>query len=493
MWNFEFEMEIRILIAREEDLIMIRQVQEQKQKKPVDERLQAQLLSRKALLTEYSRVPELNPHAPSFVPVFNSSPHVPIMPVPMLNNLLNLQASSFTPRLPFPPELLSHLLPNTVNSLPATSPVSVSSSPTVLIPPTQSRSTDLSQFVGTFKEFVPASFSSRQEGFSPTESIEESPSSPPSQVQSPSFADSKHKVQRPAYVPPHLRNRKPEVSKPDKKRELTEDEKDRQKNRERKGKAMALKSEEDRPAYGSFKNTKTRRNSFTRVSQPVPVERSPPRSESPPAKPFTLADDYEFTSDEDLERDWADDDIEDSVLEEISILGLNLKRSYDIVIPNYMLEIYDFPKSVRTRDLIAAFSSTYEGFSVRWIDDTHALAIFRSKNQCEEALKRGGSGEFRVRELSKSSDVSRRKAASVAKEQRWEASTNAVRPEMNPSVAKRMIAANLDSVIAKQIRSAEREERALKGESSSPVHQKASQSTSSHFVQNPLTVGGLQS
>lgn len=107
---------------------------------------------------------------------------------------------------------------------------------------------------------------------------------------------------------------------------------------------MALKSEEDRPAYGSFKNTKTRRNrcknsllslqillyffSFTRVSQPVPVERSPPRSESPPAKPFTLADDYEFTSDEDLERDWADDDIEDSVLEEISILGLNLKRSY---------------------------------------------------------------------------------------------------------------------------------------------------------------------
>ena len=97
--------------------------------------------------------------------------------------------------------------------------------------------------------------------------------------------------------------------------------------------------------------------------------------------------------------------------------------------------------------------------------------------KCEEALTRGGSGEFRVRELSKSSDVSRKKAASVAKEQRWEASTNAgnltscfflrneiflVRPEMNPSVAKRMIAANLDSVIAKQIRSAEREERALK-------------------------------
>merc|ERR1711953_1131589 len=185
------------------------------------------------------------------------------MPVPTLNNLLNLQASSFTPRLPFPPELFSHLLPNTVNSLPATSPVSVPSSPSVPVhpPASQSRSTtDLSQFVGTFKEFVPAS--SRQEGLSPTESFEEAPfSSPSSQVQSPSFIDSKPKVQRPAYVPPHLRNRKPEQGKPDKKRELTEDEKDRKKNRERKEKAMALKSEEDRPAYGSFKNNKPRRNS----------------------------------------------------------------------------------------------------------------------------------------------------------------------------------------------------------------------------------------
>ena len=60
----------------------------------------------------------------------------------------------------------------------------------------------------------------------------------------------------------------------------------------------------------------------------MPRERSPVRSETPPSKPFTLADDYEFTSDEDLDRDWADDEIEDSVLEEISILGLNLKRSY---------------------------------------------------------------------------------------------------------------------------------------------------------------------
>ena len=60
----------------------------------------------------------------------------------------------------------------------------------------------------------------------------------------------------------------------------------------------------------------------------IPRERSPVRSETPPSKPFTLADDYEFTSDEDLDRDWADDEIEDSVLEEISILGLNLKRSY---------------------------------------------------------------------------------------------------------------------------------------------------------------------
>lgn len=64
-------------------------------------------------------------------------------------------------------------------------------------------------------------------------------------------------------------------------------------------------------------------------------------------------------------------------------------------------------------------------FSDQKIRCFNYLTLFSNLFKCEEALKRGGSGEFRVRELSKSSDVSRRKAASVAKEQRWEASTNA--------------------------------------------------------------------
>ena len=46
-----------------------------------------------------------------------------------------------------------------------------------------------------------------------------------------------------------------------------------------------------------------------------------------------------------------------------------------------MLEIYDFPKSVRTGDLLGAFQEQYTGFSVRWVDDTHAIAIFASTHQ----------------------------------------------------------------------------------------------------------------
>ena len=49
-----------------------------------------------------------------------------------------------------------------------------------------------------------------------------------------------------------------------------------------------------------------------------------------------------------------------------------------------MLEIYDFPKSVRTGDLLGAFQTEYTGFSVRWVDDTHAIAIFASNNQVQQ-------------------------------------------------------------------------------------------------------------
>ncbi|NWY70588.1 R3HC1 protein, partial [Erithacus rubecula] len=45
----------------------------------------------------------------------------------------------------------------------------------------------------------------------------------------------------------------------------------------------------------------------------------------------------------------------------------------------HITEIYDFPSSLRTEDLMGIFSDFHEsGFKIQWVDDTHALGIFSS-------------------------------------------------------------------------------------------------------------------
>ncbi|NWT28554.1 R3HC1 protein, partial [Cardinalis cardinalis] len=45
----------------------------------------------------------------------------------------------------------------------------------------------------------------------------------------------------------------------------------------------------------------------------------------------------------------------------------------------HVTEIYDFPSSLRTEDLLEMFSDFHEsGFKIQWVDDTHALGIFSS-------------------------------------------------------------------------------------------------------------------
>ncbi|TRZ05847.1 hypothetical protein HGM15179_021260, partial [Zosterops borbonicus] len=45
----------------------------------------------------------------------------------------------------------------------------------------------------------------------------------------------------------------------------------------------------------------------------------------------------------------------------------------------HVTEIYDFPPSLRTEDLMGMFSEFHEsGFKIQWVDDTHALGIFSS-------------------------------------------------------------------------------------------------------------------
>ncbi|KAG1656564.1 Coiled-coil domain-containing protein R3HCC1L [Nymphon striatum] len=45
----------------------------------------------------------------------------------------------------------------------------------------------------------------------------------------------------------------------------------------------------------------------------------------------------------------------------------------------HVLELYDFPPEIKTQDLIASLSQfKSEGFDIKWVDDTHALAVFPS-------------------------------------------------------------------------------------------------------------------
>ncbi|NXP20494.1 R3HC1 protein, partial [Scytalopus superciliaris] len=45
----------------------------------------------------------------------------------------------------------------------------------------------------------------------------------------------------------------------------------------------------------------------------------------------------------------------------------------------HVTEIYDFPSSLKTEDILGMFSDFHEsGFKLQWVDDTHALGIFSS-------------------------------------------------------------------------------------------------------------------
>ncbi|XP_058715332.1 R3H and coiled-coil domain-containing protein 1 isoform X3 [Poecile atricapillus] len=55
----------------------------------------------------------------------------------------------------------------------------------------------------------------------------------------------------------------------------------------------------------------------------------------------------------------------------------------------HVTEIYDFPSSLRTEDLMGIFSDFHEsGFKIQWVDDTHALGIFSSFSTASQALGR---------------------------------------------------------------------------------------------------------
>jgi len=472
--------------------------------KPSDEKLQDQLLSRMRYIYSSSedesiedRVPNLNPHAASFIP-------------------FSIQTSSSPSTKTRKPTVHQDYIPTSYGYNENLYPNSTALNPTVPeFRPTAATTTTthhnhhpqqqqqddnkLSSFLNTYTEFVPRAASA------PSETKEQLAdpalkTKKKTEKESPAKAPKKTKPAS-AYVPPPLRNKQQEP-----KRQLTEDEVDRIKNQERKMRAMAEREERiieeqnhiqqshsissgggggGRSGYAAFKKEKKKKyteQKTVRSAEPIKTENhhhqtlrresgsSGSGTETTTPHPSGSGDNQNNGENEiPMPLCWADDEpLDQTVIDDITkaVPGLKLKRSYDFALPAHMLEIYDFPKSVRTGDLLGAFQTEYTGFSVRWVDDTHAIAIFASNNQSAEALEKGGCGSFRVRSLADSADSARKKAAMVAREQRFDVDLEpAERPKTSAVVARRLIAANVDGKIARQIRAAEEEEKLIKGES----------------------------
>ncbi|XP_053660901.1 uncharacterized protein LOC128709890 [Anopheles marshallii] len=105
----------------------------------------------------------------------------------------------------------------------------------------------------------------------------------------------------------------------------------------------------------------------------------------------------------------------------------------------HVLEVSNFPAEFKTQDLMMLFSQYKEtGFDIKWVDDTHALAVFSSSKIAAEVLTAGLSFA-RVKPLGEATAESRSKARKCSSSlQPYRA-----RPETCAAMARRMVTSAL--------------------------------------------------
>lgn len=105
----------------------------------------------------------------------------------------------------------------------------------------------------------------------------------------------------------------------------------------------------------------------------------------------------------------------------------------------HVLEVSNFPAEFKTQDLMMLFSQYKEsGFDIKWVDDTHALAVFSSSKIAAEVLATGLSF-VRVKPLAEATTESRSKARKCASSlQPYRA-----RPETCAALARRLVTSAL--------------------------------------------------
>lgn len=78
----------------------------------------------------------------------------------------------------------------------------------------------------------------------------------------------------------------------------------------------------------------------------------------------------------------------------------------------HVIELYAFPKDIETGDLQAELAGFEDsGFYLKWVDDTHCLAVFSSPTEAERALRQISGIMFKARPFKEASVDSKRKLA----------------------------------------------------------------------------------
>ncbi|CAD5116000.1 DgyrCDS4935 [Dimorphilus gyrociliatus] len=121
---------------------------------------------------------------------------------------------------------------------------------------------------------------------------------------------------------------------------------------------------------------------------------------------------------------------------------------------SHLIEIYDFPPTTNTGDIINVFRDYLKrGFDLRWVDETHAIGVFTCKEAAISALKQN-RGLVKTRPISLASQQTKLKAQQCS--DLFE--PHQLRPETNALIARNLVigALGLDRNTNKEQRDEER-------------------------------------
>ncbi|CAG9759972.1 unnamed protein product [Ceutorhynchus assimilis] len=156
------------------------------------------------------------------------------------------------------------------------------------------------------------------------------------------------------------------------------------------------------------------------------------------------------------------DDIFDKVIHKVGADVTILKATEDylsygakeIEELEHMVELYDFPSTLETNDIISSFCEIKsDSMYVKWVDDTHAILVLGSSLQAQKALALSNQ-LIKVRPMSAASSLALEKA------NQFDLRPAMKRPQTNLQTARRLITSHLGtrSKISREQSSKERED-----------------------------------